>query len=169
MITADMLVLHLVGDYVIQSDWMATEKTKRSWPAFLHALTYTLPFLLLTRSPWALALILGTHFVIDRWRLARYVCWAKNWFQPKHDVPIKTCLDCGFQTLDQTTPTCPTCGPTNPNWEYSGRWLRNAPWKFCSGTGYPSNRPAWLAVWLMILADNTMHLILNGLALHFFG
>lgn len=78
MITADQLVAHAVGDYIIQSDWMATEKTKQSLAAGVHAVTYALPFLLLTRSPWALAIVVVTHFVIDRWRLARFVCWAKN-------------------------------------------------------------------------------------------
>lgn len=82
MITADQLLLHVIGDYVIQSEWMATEKTKRSLAALVHVITYTLPFLLLTRSVAALAVIVGTHFVIDRWRLARFACWAKNWPWP---------------------------------------------------------------------------------------
>lgn len=124
MITADQLLLHAIGDYVIQSDWMATEKTKRSLAALIHVVTYALPFLLLTRSITALAVIAGTHFVIDRWRLARYVCWAKNriW----------------------------------PGWR---------PWSECVGTGYPADRPAWLATWLMIIVDNTMHVLINGAAL----
>lgn len=54
MFTADQIVAHLVGDYILQSHWMATEKTKRSIAAATHAITYTLPFLLLTRSPAAL-------------------------------------------------------------------------------------------------------------------
>ena len=28
----EQLILHGVGDYVTQSNWMANEKTKRSWP-----------------------------------------------------------------------------------------------------------------------------------------
>lgn len=125
-IAADQILLHLVGDYIIQSDWMAGEKTKKSVAAMAHAVTYTLPFLFLTRSPLALAFICLTHFVIDHWRLARYVCWIKNIPSPK---------------------------------EY------RYPWSECSGTGYHKDRPAWLAVWLMIVADNTMHLALNGVAL----
>jgi hypothetical protein len=82
MITADQLLLHVLGDYIVQSDWMATEKTKRSLAAVIHVVTYVLPFLLLTRSVAALAVIASTHFVIDRWRFARYVCWAKNWPWP---------------------------------------------------------------------------------------
>jgi hypothetical protein len=123
MITADQLVAHAVGDYILQSDWMATEKTKQNSAAAAHAFTYTLPFLFLTRSPAALLVILATHFIIDRWRLARYVVWAKNWLGP------------------------------------------NKPWSECVATGYPADRPAWLTVWLLIIADNTLHVICNGIAL----
>jgi hypothetical protein len=28
--------------------------------------------------------------------------------------------------------------------------------------------PAWLAIWLMIIADNTMHIICNAAALRWF-
>jgi len=60
-----ILLAHLIGDYILQSDWMANEKTKRWWPAWAHALTYGLPFLLVTQSPLALAVIIVTHAVID--------------------------------------------------------------------------------------------------------
>jgi hypothetical protein len=66
MITAGQLVAHAVGDYIIQSDWMASEKTERAWPAVVHAVTYTLPFLAFRPSPAALTMISGSHFVIDR-------------------------------------------------------------------------------------------------------
>lgn len=125
MITADQLLLHTLGDYVIQSDWMATEKIKRSLAAVIHAVTYTALFLLLTRSVTALAVIAGTHFVIDRWCFARYVCWAKNriW----------------------------------PGWR---------PWSECTRTGFPDDKqPAWIGLWIMIVVDNTMHVIINGASL----
>jgi len=124
MITADQLVAHAVGDYIMQSDWMATEKTKRSVAALAHVATYALPFLFLTRSLPALAFIIGTHFVIDRWRLARFLCWAKNW-----------------------------------------PWPGARPWSECTATGYPPDRPTWLVVWLLIICDNTLHVLCNGLAL----
>ena len=83
MFTADQLVIHAVGDYIIQNDWMAQNKTKRSWPCIVHVVTYTLPFLFLTQSWLALAVICGTHFLIDRFGLARYVVWIKNgWWHP---------------------------------------------------------------------------------------
>lgn len=95
MFTADQLVAHAVGDYVLQSEWMATEKTKRSLPALVHCLTYTLPFLFLTQNPYTLAIIAGTHFVIDRWHLARYVAWAKNRPWPG-SAPWRECRKTGF-------------------------------------------------------------------------
>lgn len=97
MITADQLVLHVLGDYVLQSHWMAVNKTSRHWPAFAHALSYSLPFLWLGPSPLAFAVICGTHFLIDRYRLARYVVWAKNWlFSPVRErYPWKDCQATG--------------------------------------------------------------------------
>lgn len=124
MITADQLVAHAVGDYIIQSDWMATEKTRRSLAAAVHAVTYAGPFLLLSPSLGAMLVIVASHFAIDRWRLARFVCWAKN-------LP----------------------------------WPGARPWSDCAATGYPSDRPPWLAVWLLIIADNTLHVLCNAAAL----
>lgn len=64
------LLAHLVGDYVLQSQPMADRKlTDLRW-ALIHATVYTLPFLLLTRDPWRLAVILGTHALIDRYQIA---------------------------------------------------------------------------------------------------
>lgn len=86
MITADQLLAHAIGDYIIQSDWMATEKTKKSFAGIVHVVTYTLPFLFITQSWAALAVICGTHFVIDRWRLARHFIWAKNLMMSPHHL-----------------------------------------------------------------------------------
>ena len=118
MFTADQIVAHLVGDYLTQSHWMATCKTKRWLPAALHAAIYTVTFCFLTQSLLALAVIGGTHFLIDRYRLARFVVWAKN-------------------------------GARGP----------------ITATGYPDDVPAWLSVWLLIIADNTLHILINGAAL----
>lgn len=122
------LILHLIGDYVTQSDWMAVNKRTSSKAAFVHAFVYSVPFAVLlwftSKSGAALAVILGTHFLIDRFGLARYVVFAKNFMGAPWPV-----------------------------------------WSNCSVTGYPSERPAWLAVWLLIAADNTIHLAINYVAL----
>lgn len=121
------LLAHLCGDYVIQSHWMACEKTKRWWPAVVHAATYTVPFLLITVDPVALLVIGGTHAVIDRFRLARHLCFIKNQMAPK---------------------------AWRPSWSTS------------SGTGYDPERTApGMAVALMIVADNAVHIAINTTAL----
>lgn len=131
MITADQFLCHLIGDYILQSDWMAQNKTKANRPALVHAFVYSLCFvpLLDWRHRTAIGsflVIFSTHFFIDRYRLARYVVWAKNWIAPAGNNP---------------------------------------PFEVCAATGYPPDRPAWMAVWLLIIADNVIHITINGLAL----
>ena len=64
--TGEQFMAHMIGDYILQSHWMATQKTKQSFAAAVHAITYTLPFLLITQSPEAIAIICITHFFVDR-------------------------------------------------------------------------------------------------------
>lgn len=137
MVTADQLVAHAVGDYLLQSDWMATEKVRQSFAAAAHAFVYSLPFWLLTHSAPAVAVIIATHFVIDRWRLARYVCWAKNQIG-------------------------------SPRFWRGSLYDARESWRACSATGYAPDRPVWLAVWLLIIADNTLHVLCNAIALRWF-
>ena len=120
----EQLLLHLIGDYVTQTDWVSTKKRDSFAVALLHAAIYSLPFLLLSPSLAALAVIFATHAVIDHYRLARHMIYAKNWV--------------------------------------TDRGLR---WADCAATGYHKDTPAWLATWLMIVVDNTMHLTINYAAL----
>lgn len=142
MITANQIVVHLVGDYILQSDWMASEKTKRWGVALFHAFTYALPFLFFRPSLVGFLVIWLSHALIDRYRVARFVVYAKNFLAPKTEWYR-----------------------VNPYDEKLATWWY--PWAECSGTGYHQSRPAWLTVWLLIIADNTMHIIINGLALRF--
>lgn len=86
------LLAHLIGDYVLQSEWMALNKTKRSWPAVVHVFFYTIPFCFISTNFEELILISGTHFLIDRFSIAKYVanirdyiCPIKLWFVKKED------------------------------------------------------------------------------------
>jgi hypothetical protein len=123
-----ILLAHLLGDYVLQSDWMANEKTKKWIPAWAHAVIYGIPFVFITQSTIALFVIVVTHAVIDHYRLARYVVWVKNFLAPR-------------------------------SWWYS--------WSECKATGYHESRPPWMTVWLMIIADNTLHLIINVVSVQY--
>ena len=95
MVTADQLVAHIVGDFVLQSDWMANNKSAKTLAALAHVACYLLPFLLLTTHPASLAVIGGTHFIIDRFRLARYVVWLRNLPWPG-SLPWAECRATGF-------------------------------------------------------------------------
>jgi hypothetical protein len=150
-----VLLAHLVGDYILQSHWMAQEKVRRWWPAFVHGAFYTLPFLLITTDWRALLIIGGTHAVIDRYRLAKYLVWAKNWFAP---VRIRR--------------------NTRPSHEHDqtvsvARFVLeayNPPWSECKGNaGMPPSTPVWLSTWLMFIADNTVHVLINVAAIRWFG
>lgn len=125
---AEILVAHAVGDYLLQSHWQATYKTKRWFPALVHAVTYGIPFLFITQSWLAILVIVGTHAVIDRYRLARHLVWFKNQLGPASHRPT---------------------------------------WEDARATGYPSDTPPWLAVWLMIIADNIVHVLINILAISY--
>jgi len=95
------LVAHIFGDYIIQSHWMACEKSRRSLPAFVHSITYALPFIFITISPSAMFVITGTHFVIDRWSLAKYVIWAKNFMSPRrYWRPWSDCRSTGYPSAE---------------------------------------------------------------------
>lgn len=122
---AGALIAHFVGDYIIQSDYLANTKTERWLPAWLHGITYTLPFLFVTQSPLALIVICVTHVLIDHYRLAKHVMWATN------------------------NAMCPR------DWRY--RWREQV-------NGMPPDRPIWLSFWLMIIVDNTLHVVINSAA-----
>ena len=68
-----MLVLcHLVGDYVLQSDYIAKTKGENWYHLFVHSALYCLPFVIIFASPSNLILGLClTHMFIDAMN-ARY-------------------------------------------------------------------------------------------------
>lgn len=141
------ILAHLWGDYILQSDWMALNKSKRSWPCLVHVILYTLCFALVTTSWKALAVIGVTHFLIDRFGLARYVVYAKN-----HLAPCFHCVS--DDPLDYDA----------PHW---GFYRGYSDWSKCAVTGYDDKRPIWLTLWLLIAADNTLHLTINYIALRY--
>lgn len=143
---------HLVGDYVVQSDWMAVEKTTRALPAAAHAVTYAACFLPVTRSSRTLLVIGGTHYLIDRYRLAKYVAWAKNQLAPtrwRHPWDAH---------VAQT-------GYHLPNLPGSGWQNDHDPTTPCQTQA----KPTWLSFPLMVAADNTLHLLINRWAIRRFG
>lgn len=122
----EQLLAHLIGDYVLQTSHMAKHKLHSLWVAIFHAFVYSLPFLFVTQSLPALAVIFGTHTVIDRYQLASYVAMLKN---------------------------------------MAGNPLH---WRdYATRTGYSDETPPWMSMWLVIITDNTIHLLANYLAIRY--
>lgn len=110
-------ILHFIGDYLFQNDWMAVEKTKNSGVALAHASIYSMPFYFIVPSLWWL-LIFVTHFFIDRYRLAQY--WIRF-----------------------------------INWRWNG-----------DNFGFADDKPKFMSIWLLIIVDNTFHVIFNSLSIY---
>lgn len=69
-----LLVGHLLGDYVLQDDWQAVNKTRSSLACAVHCTLYTLAVWLCSfwwLPWWGLLVCWLAHFPLDRWRLAR--------------------------------------------------------------------------------------------------
>jgi hypothetical protein len=50
---------------------------------------------------------------------------------------------------------------------YNAVYAPTPPFWACRATGYPPNSPIWLSTWLLIIADNVLHLTVNFAALKY--
>ena len=138
----EQLLLHGLGDFFLQSDWMALNKKKPGFIGWLavsvHSVLYTIPFLLITQSWVALSIIGFTHLIIDRTELvARYI-WLRNWF----GLPW---LDTGEKKVINRT------------------WSEDK-----SNCGFDISRPPFISIWLYIICDNLLHLAINYFAIKYY-
>ena len=136
-------LLHLLGDYLFQNDYLANNKTKSFTPAFIHALIYSLPFLALVNgAAWWIVLI--SHYFIDRYRLAVHYIRLVN---IRFTIEYCTVLDKnGFLVLK-----------TRYHLERNDT----------SNFGYDPQKPAFIAFWLMIIVDNSIHILINSLCIEY--
>jgi len=68
------IIGHLVGDYLLQNDWMALNKKRRSLPCAVHCTLWTLAvcgFAGWTYWP-AIAVLWVTHFIQDRTHIIEF-------------------------------------------------------------------------------------------------
>ena len=166
------LLCHLLGDYCFQNHWMANTKTSSTFAALLHATIYTCAFLLLTPSWQALLVIWATHFVIDRFRLARY--WVDFYGVGKSGQVLAFVMRRRGYGLGEVMvkPEVKelrwvradllrkTAGDILHPDERNARLL-------ASSLPYVADAPPWLGVWLLIVVDNTWHLTINHMALYY--
>ena len=147
----EQLLCHLLGDYVLQSDYVAMRKSKETLPCAIHVIIYTACFLFLTIS-WKALLIIGiTHFILDRWHfIVRRLIWFKNHLGPGFTfVPYRKCDATGYydNIMNEVT------NVPKEQWEKS--W------------GAYGARLNYMTIWLDIITDNFLHLTINFLALKY--
>lgn len=68
-----LLIAHLIGDYLLQTEWMANYKAERWGPLLAHCLVYTAVIAIFAflwipggLSVWGILLVFGSHVFIDR-------------------------------------------------------------------------------------------------------
>jgi Protein of unknown function (DUF3307). len=66
-----LILGHLLGDFVLQNNWMAMRKGAKLFPCLVHCFIYTACVgFLTTLNPYWLLVVFLSHFFIDRYSLA---------------------------------------------------------------------------------------------------
>ena len=60
-----LILCHLVGDYVLQCDFIAKTKGSNLYHLFVHCALYCLPFVLLYGIDWKIGVLFVSHIIID--------------------------------------------------------------------------------------------------------
>ena len=60
-----LILCHLVGDYVLQCDFIAKTKGYNFYHLFVHCALYCLPFVLLYGIDWKIGVLFASHIIID--------------------------------------------------------------------------------------------------------
>ena len=66
-----LILCHFVGDYMLQSDFIASTKGSNTWHMLVHTYLYILPFCFVFGWCWQMYVILFSHYIIDTLK-ARY-------------------------------------------------------------------------------------------------
>jgi len=77
----NVFVAHLIGDFILQNEWMAGNKKRSSVVCLVHVLVYLLPFLLCNLEWWQIVMIGVQHFVQDR---TGFVLWWVRVYKRVH-------------------------------------------------------------------------------------
>ncbi|RLI38831.1 hypothetical protein DRO66_00480, partial [Candidatus Bathyarchaeota archaeon] len=66
------LIAHLIGDFLLQNNWMALNKTKKTTPLIVHAYLYSFCMLAFfpTMGPYRFFSVFFLHALIDMFSLA---------------------------------------------------------------------------------------------------
>lgn len=92
------ILAHFIGDFLLQSDWMARNKKSSYWVCTIHVSVYIFPFFLTELTLFQILLIYIQHWVQDKTKFIGWYCKKMGIFQGelKQDV-----LPWGHFVVDQ--------------------------------------------------------------------
>ena len=59
------IACHMLGDYVLQNDFLAKTKGENWWHLLAHCVLYTVPFAVVFGIDWRIAIMLVSHVMVD--------------------------------------------------------------------------------------------------------
>lgn len=61
----EIVMCHLIGDYVLQIDFISKSKGDNWYHMFVHCVLYCVPFAVVFGIDWKLAILFVSHIIID--------------------------------------------------------------------------------------------------------
>jgi Protein of unknown function (DUF3307) len=90
----NLLIGHLIGDYILQNNWMAYRKGTKYLPCFVHCIIYTACVCSVTTyNPWWILVVFISHFPIDKYSL------ADKWLKTIHGRSLEVFLEKGHKDV----------------------------------------------------------------------
>lgn len=72
-----LVICHLIGDYVLQTDFIAKTKATNWYHLFVHCALYIVPFIIVFGLNWKIFFLFAVHMIVDplkaRWNKITYV------------------------------------------------------------------------------------------------
>ena len=71
-----LILCHLLGDYVLQNDFIAKSKGSNWYHLFVHCALYVVPFIVVFGLSWKILFLFVAHMIVDplkaRWNKITY-------------------------------------------------------------------------------------------------
>ena len=66
-----IIFCHLIGDYVLQNDFLAKTKSRNFYHLLVHCALYCTPFAIAYGIDWRIGMLFVTHLVIDFYKCVK--------------------------------------------------------------------------------------------------
>ena len=73
-----LLACHMLGDYVLQTDFLAKTKGENWWHLLAHCVTYTVPFAVAFGIDWRIGYLLAMHPIIDTLKARHHIGYVSD-------------------------------------------------------------------------------------------